>query len=160
MSRGRIHGLAAALVTILWVSPGTAQSADPTYGTWKLDVAKSTFSPGPAPKELTVTIEADGPGRKVSVVGTDGDGAPVKWGYTGTFDRKENPVTGNNPNADVVMLRRLSPTTTRATYKKAGKETNVNGISVSADGKTLTVASSGTNAEGKPVKSTMVFVKQ
>jgi hypothetical protein len=58
------------------------------------------------------------------------------------------------------MLRRLSPTTVRSTYKKDGKQTLVNGVSVSADGKTLTVAQSGVNAKGQTVKNTLVFDRQ
>jgi hypothetical protein len=129
-------------------------------GVWKLNVAKSKFSPGPAPKESTVTIESAGPGRKVSVTTVAGDGSPVKWGYTGNFDRKENKVTGTNPDADVVMLRRLSERSTRSTSKLAGKQTIVSGLSVSEDGKTLVVAQTGVNGKGQTVKNTLVFDKQ
>jgi hypothetical protein len=155
--RGCLAGLAASLMLCVGVA---AQGTDPMNGVWKLNVAKSTFSPGPAPKEMTATIESDGPGRKVSVTGTAGDGSPVKWGYTGNFDRKENKVTGTNPDADVVMLRRLSPRSTRTTYKLAGKQTLVNGISVSEDGKTLAVAQSGVNGKGQTVKNNLVFDRQ
>jgi len=37
-----------------------ASPADPHVGTWKLNVAKSKYSPGPAPKEVTMKIEAKG----------------------------------------------------------------------------------------------------
>jgi hypothetical protein len=151
--------LAVALVCAA-SSTALAQDKDPANGTWKLNVAKSTFSPGPAPKEATVTIESAGPGRHVEAKGMASDGTATKWGYSGNFDRKEIRVTGSNPDADVVMLRRLSPTTVRSTYKKDGKQTLVNGISVSEDGKTLTVAQSGVNAKGQTVKNTLVFDKQ
>ena len=155
-----VGGLAALLVASVSVSVPRAQAQDPAFGTWKLNVAKSKFSPGPAPKESTLTIEADGPGRKVAVVGVSGDGTPVKWGYSGTFDRKEVKVSGNNPDADVVSLRRLDANSTRTTYKKDGKQTFVNGIAVSADGKTLTVVQSGVNAKGETVKNILVFDRQ
>ena len=160
MRRWGLHGLAAGLVAVVSVGVVHGQANDPAYGTWKLNVAKSTFSPGPAPKESTLTIEADGPGRKVSVNGVGGDGTALKWGYSGAFDREDIKVTGNNPDADVVTLRRISANTTRTTYKKSGKQTLVNGISVSADGKTLTVAQSGVNGKGETVKNTLVFEKQ
>jgi dipeptidyl aminopeptidase/acylaminoacyl peptidase len=137
-----------------------AQGTDPMFGVWKLNVAKSTYSPGPAPKEMTVTIEAAGPGRKVSVTGTNADGTPIKWGYTGNFDRKENKVTGTNPDGDVVMLRRVSARATRSTYKLAGKQTLVSGLSVSEDGKTLAVATTGVNAKGQTVKNNLILEKQ
>lgn len=152
--------LAAAVVLVVYGSAVMAQQKDPAFGVWKLNLAKSQFSPGPAPKEVTLTIEADGPGRKVTVVGVAADGTPVSWGYSGSFDGKDIRVSGNNPDADIVMLRRLSPTTTRTTYKKDGKRTLVNGLSVSSDGKTLAVAGSGVNAKGQTVKNTQIFDRQ
>jgi hypothetical protein len=155
-----IPGIVAGVVVVAWCGVALAQDKDPANGTWKLNVAKSTFSPGPAPKEMTATIESSGPGRKVDVVGVAADGTPIKWGYSGNFDRKDVPVTGSNPDADVVSLRRLSATSVRSTYKKAGKQTLVNGVAVSADGKTLSVAQSGVNAKGQTVKNSLVFDRQ
>src|SRR5215212_406258 len=151
------------LVTVLiaaGTATGIAQGTDPAYGTWKLNLSKSKFSPGPAPKELTLTVEAAGPGRKVAVTGIAGDGTPISWGYSGTLDGKDVRLTGSHPDADVVMLKRIAPNATRSTFKLAGKRTVVSGISVSADGKTLTVATSGVNSKGVTVNNTQVFEKQ
>jgi len=158
--RRYLPGLLAGILVVAGSSLAWAQANDPQNGTWKLNLAKSKYSPGPAPKEGTVTIEAAGPGRKVSVSGVAADGTAVKWGYSGNFDGKENPITGNNPDADVVILRRISANAIRTTNKKAGTRTLVNGVSVSADGKTLTVATTGVNAKGQTVKNTQVFDKQ
>jgi hypothetical protein len=155
--RSWLLGLTASVVLC---GGAAAQGTDPMFGVWKLNVAKSTYSPGPAPKEMTVTIEAAGPGRKVSVTGTNADGTPIKWGYSGNFDRKENKVTGTNPDGDVVMLRRVSARATRSTYKLAGKQTLVSGLSVSEDGKTLAVATTGVNAKGQTVKNNLILEKQ
>jgi hypothetical protein len=160
MRRRCLHGLLAGMMMVVFGSVGMAQPNDPAYGVWKLNLAKSKYSPGPAPKEGTVTIEAAGPGRKVTVNVVAADGTPVKWGYSGNFDGKDIRVTGDNPDADVVILKRLSANTTRSTWKKVDKRTLVNGISVSADGKTLTVATTGVNAKGQTVKNTQVFDKQ
>ena len=155
-----IPGLLAGAIVVASCGVALAQDKDPANGTWKLNVAKSKFSPGPAPKEMTLTIEAAGPGRHVEVAGVAGDGTAMKWGYSGNFDSKDIRVTGANPDADIVMLKRLNPTTTRSTWKKDGKKTLVNGVSVSADGKSLTVAASGVNAKGQTVKNTLVFDRQ
>ena len=155
-----IPALLAVVWVVGWSNGALAQDKDPANGTWKLNVAKSKFSPGPAPKEMTVTIESAGPGRKVEVSGAAGDGSAVKWGYSGNYDGKEIRVTGNNPDADVVMLKRLNPTTVRSTYKKGGKPTLRNGVSVSADGKTLIVAQTGVDAAGKTVNNHLVFDRQ
>ena len=155
-----IPGLLAGAIVVASCGVALAQDKDPANGTWKLNVAKSKFSPGPAPKEMTLTIETAGPGRHVEVAGVAGDGTAMKWGYSGNFDSKDIRVTGANPDADIVMLKRLNPTTTRSTWKKDGKKTLVNGVSVSADGKSLTVAASGVNAKGQTVKNTFVFDRQ
>jgi hypothetical protein len=56
-----------------------AQAADPQVGTWKLNVAKSTYSPGPAPKSGTSKIEAAGAGTKVVVDQVLADGTTRHW---------------------------------------------------------------------------------
>jgi hypothetical protein len=163
MNRGTRAHVCRLLVAVLFAAgtaTGIAQGTDPAYGTWKLNLSKSKYSPGPAPKELTLSIEAAGPGRKVAVTGVAGDGTPMSWGYSGNLDGKDIRVTGTNPDADVVMLKRIAANATRSTFKLAGKRTLVNGVSVSPDGKTLTVATSGVNAKGATVKNTQVFEKQ
>ena len=52
---------ASRTTLILCILAARLLAADnPFLGTWKLDVAKSQFSPGPGPKELTVRLEQDG----------------------------------------------------------------------------------------------------
>ena len=155
-----VPGLLVGALVCAASSMALAQDKDPANGTWKLNVAKSKFSPGPAPKEMTATIESAGGGRHVEVTGSTGDGTPMKWGYSGNYDGKDIRVTGSNPDADLVMLKRLNPTTVRSTYKKDGKRTLVNGVNVSEDGKTLTVAQTGVNGKGQTVKNTLVFDRQ
>jgi hypothetical protein len=158
--KAQVCRLLVGAVIVAGAATGIAQGTDPAYGTWKLNLAKSKFSPGPAPKEATVVIEAAGPGRKVVVTGIAADGTPVSWGYSGNLDSKDIRLTGTNPDADVVAIKRMAPNATRSTYKLAGKRTLVSGVSVSADGKTLTVATTGVNAKGQTVKNTQVFEKQ
>jgi len=98
-------------IVVALVSGTSAQAPKGLEGTWKLNVAKSKFSPGPAPKEMTLTIEAAGPGRKVSVTGVDGEGKPIAWGYTGNFDSKQNRLTGSNPDADFVAYSLIATAT-------------------------------------------------
>ena len=82
------------LVALAGVAIG-AQATDPYVGTWTLDVAKSTFKPGPAPKSTTVVIEAAGKGLKIAVDSVPADGTPAKWSFTTQRDGKDTPVTGN-----------------------------------------------------------------
>lgn len=148
----------AAIVMMLLAATSEAQSSDPIFGTWKLNLAKSKYDPGPAPKAVTLKYEAAGAGMKVTVDGEAPSG-PMHWEYAGNLDGKDNAITGN-PEADAVALKRIGPTTTEATLKKSGKVVTTNTRVVSADGKTLTITAKGTNAEGKPVHNVQVFEKQ
>ncbi len=135
-----------------------AQAPKGLVGTWKLDVAKSKFSPGPAPKSMTVTYSAAGDGLKIVVDLVPGDGPAQHWEMSGGYDGKDNPVTGN-PNADTISMKRIDDANGESTFKKGGKTTSVNTRALSADGKTLTIVSKGTTADGKPRLDTQVFTK-
>ena len=137
----------------------SAQAADPLVGTWKLNVAKSTYSPGPAPKSITAKIEAAGAGEKLTADGVRGDDTPIRVEYTAQYDGKDNPITGS-PTADTVSLKRLDANTTERTEKKGGKVTQTVTRKVSSDGKTMTVTYKGTDAKGQPINNVGVFEKQ
>jgi hypothetical protein len=147
-----------AAIVMLLAAGSSAQSSDPLLGAWKLNLAKSTYDPGPAPKAATLKYEAVGQGMKVTVDGATAAGA-MHWEYSGNLDGKDNAVTGN-PDVDVIALKRVGPLTTEATMKKGGKVTTINTRVVSADGKTLTITAKGTDAQGKPVHNVQVFEKQ
>jgi hypothetical protein len=136
----------------------TAQAPDPFVGTWKVDLAKSTYKPGPAPKSLTVTIEAAGKGIKVAAEGVAGDGTPIKLGYTTMRDGKDVPVTGS-PMYDTAALTQTSPTEANIDYKKGGKLA-MNAKAVAAkDGKTMNVTYTGTDAKGQAFTNVVVYTK-
>ena len=155
-TRMRALALAAGCALALSVTAG-AQTTDPIVGTWKLDVAKSTYKPGPAPKSATVVIDAAGTGIKVAVDAVMADG-PMKWGYTSARDGKDTPVTGN-PNFDAVSITQASPTEGTIVYKKGGKAAVTAKTSVSKDGKMLTVTSTGTDAKGQAIHNVAHYTK-
>jgi|SRR5271165_2218947 len=132
--------------------------ASPMIGTWKLNEAKSKFPPG-APKNHTVVYEAVGDNIKVTVDGVDDAGKPTHNEWTGKFDGKDYPLTGD-PTADMRSYKKVDDRTTELTNKKDGKVVATGKIVLSADGKTRTVTVSGTNAKGKKVTSTAVYDKQ
>ena len=135
-----------------------AQTADPLIGTWKLNVAKSKYDPGPAPKSATATFTVAGKGVKFVLDGVTGAGEKAQWSYTANEDGKDYPMTGN-PDADTIALKRIDPRTVETVNKKAGKVTTTNRRTVSADGKTLTVTTTGTTSTGVKVNNTQVFEK-
>ncbi len=134
-----------------------AVAADPQMGTWKLNEAKSKFSPG-APKNTSVVYEMAGESVKVTVVGVDGAGKPTRNEWTGKFDGKDYPVTGD-PASDMRSYKTVNAHTMTLTQKKDGKVTTTGRIVVAANGKSRTVTTSGTNAQGQKISTTAVYDK-
>lgn len=95
-------------------------AADQQSGTWKMNSAKSKYSPGPAPKELTVKIEADENHIKLNADGTNGDGTPLHVEYDAKFDGKDYPATGM-PNADSVSVKRLKGVGSKLSRRRAAR---------------------------------------
>ena len=127
-------------------------------GTWKLNEAKSKLSAG-LPKNSTVAYEAVGDKIKATVDGVDGKGNPTHNEWTGKFDGKDYPVTGD-PNSDARAYKTVDAHTLDLTVKKDGKVTMTGKIVVSADGKSRTLTASGTDSAGKKITSTSVYDKQ
>jgi hypothetical protein len=136
-----------------------AQAPAPGLGTWTLNAAKSKFTPGPAPSSLTATFSAAGQGVKAVIDGVGPDGTRVHWEYTANFDGKPYPVTGN-PDGDMVVAKRIDANTIETAYTLKGKPTTVNTRVYSADGKTMTVTSTGLNAQGQKVNNLQVFERK
>lgn len=133
-------------------------SSEAQMGTWKLNEAKSKIGSG-APKNNTVIYEAAGDSVKVTIEGTAPDGTPTHSEWTGKFDGKEYPSTGN-PNEDMRSLKQLDDHTLQVVSKKGGKVVLTGRVVVSSDGKTRTVTVKGTDAQGKKFASTAVYDKQ
>jgi hypothetical protein len=150
--------LLAGLIVVALGSGAQAQAPKGLAGTWKLNTAKSKFSPGPAPKNMTVTYTPADDGVKIVVDVTPAEGQPQHWEMTGNYDGKEYPVTGN-PNADMASFKLVNDRTGESTFKKDGKVTAMNRRVLSADGKTLTITSKGTTADGKRRNDVQVFQK-
>jgi len=145
-------------LALFFVGVAVGFAADMNMGTWKLNEAKSKFAPG-APKNNTVVYEAAGDNVKVTVDGTDSDGKPTHNEWTGKFDGKDYPVTGD-PSSDMRSYKKVNDRTLALTVKKGGKVTVTGHIVVAADGKSRTVTTSSTDAKGKKVSSTSVYDKQ
>ena len=148
--------LAVGLAMIFGSGVASAQGADALNGTWHLNLAKSTYSPGPAPQSQTVMIGGTDAARSIMVDVTPATGAALHWEVSGASGA-QLPVVGNNPNADTYMVKRINATTLEAQYMKGGKPTLKQTAVVSADGKTLTVTATGTDAQGRAVNNVVVY---
>ena len=80
----------------------SAWAADPTIGTWRLNVAKSEFSPGPAFKSEVRTYEESPEGVQVRIRTIEADGHSVTIEYSANYDGKYYPVSGSGGPADAI----------------------------------------------------------
>jgi hypothetical protein len=147
-------------LTLVLCLVGVAQCfADDAFtGTWKLNEAKSKIGPG-MQKNSTVVYETIGDNVKVTIDGADKDGKPTHNEWTGKFDGKDYPVTGD-PNSDARSVTKIDDHTLGFNVKKAGKVATSGRIVVSADGKSRTVTASGSDSKGKKATTTAVYDRQ
>jgi hypothetical protein len=148
-----------AVLSVCLAAAAVAVAADDAFtGTWKLNEAKSKAGAGLG-KNSTVIYETMGDSVKVTIEGTTADGKAFKDEWTGKFDGKDYPVTGN-PTTDSRAYKKINDHTLEVSGKKDGKVTITVKIVVSADGKTRTVTGSQTDAAGKKVSMSAVYDKQ
>jgi hypothetical protein len=150
----------AKLVLTTFVLCGAAWGADnPFVGTWKLNLAKSKFDPGPPVRSRTVTVEPAGDGVKWSIEQVDANGSHATVVETPMFDGKDYPrtLTGSvgGSGADTIAFKRIDPYTLEETLKKGGDVVAIVRQVVSKDGKERTATTmTGTDA------NVLVFDKQ
>ena len=149
----------AKLVFALFGLAATLVAADPIAGTWKLNPAKSKFSPGPTPASATITYEETADGIKRTGENVLPDGTKTSFEYTAKYDGKDYPATGSE-TYDAVTLKRVNDHTVQITLKKSGKVLTTARRVLSKDGKTMTLTITGVNAKGQKVKNIAVFEKQ
>jgi len=151
--------VALALVVVL---AGTtfAQPGSSNLGTWKLNLAKSTFAPGTAPKSAIFTNVVAGAGIKSTSDSVRADGTAVHSENTEVYDGKEHQISGNSLNGDSVAGTRVDANTLKFVYKKNGKVTVTSTNVASSDGKTYTITAKGTNTLGQTVNTVAVYDRQ
>jgi hypothetical protein len=150
-----VPSIAVALAVIALGGTASAQTA----GSWKLNIAKSNYIQGQAPKSSTLVYEPAGEGIRVTVDQMPFDGPAVHYAYTANYDGKDVPVAGN-PNADMAARTRVNATTTKLVNKKSGEILSSATLVDSADGKMLTITTTGKNATGQKIDSVAVYDKQ
>jgi hypothetical protein len=150
--------LAGVMVAVAGVAIA-AGAADTVVGTWNLNVAKSTFDPGPGLKSQTRTYSEDRDGTTVTVNGVTADGSAISQTSTFKYDGKAYSMTGS-PDFDALSLKRVNGSTTVSTLMKAGKRVGTTTRTISGHGKILTLSTKVTGADGKPQSMVLVFDKQ
>lgn len=137
---------------------GQYGAADPQMGTWKLNEARSKLNPRAA-KVTTVVYAPAGDGVKITVDGVDQDGKAVHDEWTGKFDGKDYPVTGD-PRSDMRSYRKIDDHTLELTVKKTGNVVTGGFIVISADRKSRTAIVMTSDATGRKAPIIAVYDKQ
>ena len=152
-ARSVVAPLVTCFVALTWCF-----GQDAMMGTWKLNEAKSKIGAG-SPKNNTVVIEAAGENVKITMYGVDPAGKATHSEWTGKFDGKEYPVTGD-ANSDSRSYKQIDDRTVEVSVKKGGKVTVSGKVVVSADRKTRTANVKGTSPSGEKFETTAVYDKQ
>ncbi len=152
--------VAIVLVILAPVVAAVGQNSNQQLGTWKMNVAKSSFSTGTGFKSAISKIEVVPGGVRHTLDTVYADGTSHHYEYTTAYDGKDRPVIGNSPYGDTTALTRIDSRTVRTVYKKNGKVTVIQLSVVSRDGKTRTVTTTGTNPKGQKVHNVGIYDRQ
>lgn len=142
----------------LCIFTGTLLAQSPFVGTWKLDTAKTKYTTGMPPKDVTLVIEEQGDNLQVSATGTNADGSALSVKYT--VPEKGGAGQVQDGPYDAITSKRISANVRQNSYMKNGKEVASRHQVVSRDGKTLRSSVKGTNTQGNTVAGIDVFEKQ
>ena len=156
--------LPISLIVVFAVSVLLWAAGDPLNGTWKTNVAKSKYSPGPPPGGFSILkFEISGDEEKYDSQQFDGQGKITGHvQYIAKYDGKDYPQErlAGNSTVDTVVIKRIDAYTSERVEKSGGKVVSTLRRVVSKDGKSFTTTRKGTNAQGQPVNNVVVYEKQ
>ena len=149
-------------LVICAIATVAAFGADNSLGTWKVNLAKSQYTPAPIPlKKYMLTREAAPGGVKVTILGERTDGTIINATYTAKFDGSPTAVEGSGSPYDTISVKQVNANTfTYEAKKTGGKYQSTGRFDVSKDRKTLTLSATGTDPEGIAMSLTLVSEKQ
>jgi hypothetical protein len=151
--------LCLAILFATAVPQAVLAQSNPWLGMWKLNLAKSTYPPGQAPRSSTYNFQVTGANLTNTVETVDAAGASTTTLNPHIYDGQPHPLTGN-PNADSRNYTRVDANTVISASMKGGKLLQVTIIVLSPDGRTITTTGRGIDAKGQPVNSVAVYDKQ
>jgi hypothetical protein len=138
---------------------GATPADDPVVGTWKLNVARSTFTPGPGWQSQIRVYAAAPTGVSVAWTGIDANGETMRVNYTYAYDGRDYAMAGS-ASYDTLNAVRIDEWTVRSEEKRGGKTVGIAMRKVSRDGKVLTITDKGTNRKGQAFSQLLVFDRQ
>ncbi len=141
------------VLTIPLALMAQSSSTDASIGTWKLNVAKSKFNPGPAPKSRTVTIASD---HKITVDEVGPDGKDIHYSFT---PQEGTAVPVDGMDGMTVTEKRIDDHTVEHTWTMGNTITHGKGV-IQADGNIMRYTMTGTMPDGTAVHDSEVYEKQ
>lgn len=130
------------------------KQANPWVGIWKLDTSRSKLNE--APKQETMQIDsADKNSIKYSIRGISGEGQKYTETYDGKPDGNAYPVLVNGKELGKIAFAWQSERVCTAQGQGAGGSSLTETVTLSDDGKTITIKS----REGKEEEETAVYIK-
>jgi hypothetical protein len=141
----------------------TPKAPHPLEGTWKLNAAQSKFAPNhaAAPKEETMVFRVVGDQFELTDTGTQKDGAAIAGKYTSPLNGGVFKVLQPAPTeGESYIETTFGPGNRFLTQIKNGKQTQVQHLVLSKDGRTMSITIKSTDAKGRPFESVSVFDKQ
>lgn len=155
-------GLAALLTFVLSVTALAQSKDDPSIGSWKLNVTKSTFTPGPAKKGDTRSYEVTDGWLIVTTESISGEGNRTGVRFAARFDGTPYAQIGRfAPTVTLITYEPVDRLTLKYTQRDtSGKIVSTNTRTVSADGKTMTIEQKTTAANGRPVVNVELYERQ
>ena len=153
-----------AIAVLAVATSAAAQSKDdPSLGTWKLNVAKSKFTPGPPIKGDTRSYEVNAEGWLIVTTETiQPDGRRTGVRFAAKFDGKAYPQIGRfAPTVTLITYEPVDKLTLKYTQRDtSGKVLSTNTRTVAADGKTMTIEQRSTDEKGRPSVNVELFERQ
>jgi hypothetical protein len=153
----------ACALALLVLTSGTAaaQISDSWLGTWKLNLAKSTFDPASlAPRDQTSKLTRSGDGLTAITDGTDAQGKKIHTEITYKLDGAEYEYKGAPDPKTTRVYTRIGDNVYQFVTKVDGRNTTTSRVNVLADGKTRTIVTGGRDAQGRRIDNLSFWDRQ
>jgi hypothetical protein len=132
---------------------------DAWAGTWVLDLDKSTYPAGSAPRSNTSRIQPAGSTWLMSTDGIDTQGNTTHTELSAKFDGEDYPVAGAAPDTTYAFTR-VNDHRYELVVKREGVVSGTTVTVVSPDGRTRTSMNSARNPQGDEVESVAVYERK
>jgi len=134
------------------------EHADAFVGTWRLNVARSIYKPGPPPKSLTRTYTKTANGLSLQYKSVQPDGKEITGSKVLKFDGKDYPADA--PDYDTESTTKVDAFRLRIIERRRGREVGTITLVVSRDRQVMTLNAKGIDASGSAFEKVAVYDRE